>query len=205
MIILRYSIGLYIYIYIVYRSWASCNWATYPEAIFINIYTLVYFSSKVIVLVIKSHDKYQSLNLIWLAHAEKASSGNRSVLVHYRSYWREWRSLVTPWACCIKEGIEPWKSQRWLFTSHVQHPHPCTRCIGGQVAHFARPFESRPADPIRREVYRQLAAISGSSSSAGWVAPIATLPVTPPPLERGTEEGTLQSVPKRKGKRRIKC
>ena len=21
---------------------------------------------------------------------------------------------------CIKEGIEPWKSQRWLFTYHVQ-------------------------------------------------------------------------------------
>ena len=113
-------IYLYIYIHIGYRSWASCNWATYPEAIFVKIYTLVYFSSKVIVLVIKSHDKYQRLILIGLAHAEKANSGNRSVLVHYRSYWREWRPLGTPWACCIKEGIEPWKSQRWLFTSHVQ-------------------------------------------------------------------------------------
>ena len=84
-------------------------------------------------------------------------------------------------------------------------PTPCTRCIGGQVARFARPFENRPADPIRREVYRQLAAVSGASFSSGWVAPIATLPVTPPPLERGTEEGTLQSVSKRKGKRRMKC
>ena len=46
-----------------------------------------------------------------------------------------------------------------------------TRCIGAQVARFARPFESRPADPIRREVYRQLAAVSGSASSSGWVAP----------------------------------
>ena len=73
-----------------------------------------------IVLIIKSHDKYQSLILIGLARAEKTSSGNQSVLVHYRSYWRGWRPLVTPWACCIKEGIEPWKSQRWLFTSHVQ-------------------------------------------------------------------------------------
>ena len=81
---------IYLYIYNVYLSWASCNWATYPEAILVNIYTLVYFSSKVIVLKIKSHDKYQSLILIGLARAEKASSGNRSVLVHYRSYWREW-------------------------------------------------------------------------------------------------------------------
>ena len=111
---------VYLYIYFFYRSWSSCNWAAYPEAILVNICTLVYFSSKVIVLIIKSHDKYQSLILIGLARAEMASSGNRSVLVHYRSYWREWRPLVTPWACCINEGIEPWKSQRWLFTSHVQ-------------------------------------------------------------------------------------
>ena len=111
---------VYLYIFIFYRSWPSCNWATYPEAILVNICTLVYFSSKVIVLIIKSHDKYQSLILIGLAHAEKASSGIQSILFHYRSYWREWRPLVTPWACCIKEGIEPWKTQRWLFTSHVQ-------------------------------------------------------------------------------------
>ena len=97
-----------------------CNWATYPEAILVKMYTLVYFSSKVIVLTIKSHDEYRSLILIGLAHAGKASSGNRSVLIHYRSYWREWRPLVTPWACCIKEGIEPWKSQKRLFPSHAQ-------------------------------------------------------------------------------------
>ena len=108
---------IYLYIYNVYRSWASCNWATYPEAILVNIYTLGYFSSKVIVLIIKSHDKYQSLILIGLACAEKARSRIQTILFHYRSYWREWRPLVTPWACCIKEGIEPWKSRRWLFTS----------------------------------------------------------------------------------------
>ena len=67
---------IYLYIYNVYRSWASCSWATYPEAILVKIYTLVYFSSKMIVLVIKSHDKYQSLILIGLARAEKANSGN---------------------------------------------------------------------------------------------------------------------------------
>ena len=79
---------VYLYIYNVYLSWASCNWATYPEDILVKIYTLVYFSSKVILLMIKSHDKYQSLILIGLAHAEKASSGNRSIFVHFRSYWR---------------------------------------------------------------------------------------------------------------------
>ena len=108
---------VYLYIFTFYRSWPSCNWATYPSVI---LCTLVYFSSKVIVLIIKSHDKYQSLILIGLARAEKASSGIQSILFHYRSYWREWRPLVSPWACCIKEGIELWKSQRWLFTSHVQ-------------------------------------------------------------------------------------
>ena len=81
---------VYLYIFTFYRSWPSCSWATYPTDIFVNMYTLVYFSSKVIVFMIKSHDKYQSLILIGLAHAGKAYSGNRSVLVHYRSYWREW-------------------------------------------------------------------------------------------------------------------
>ena len=81
---------VYLYIYLFYRSWSFCNSATYPEAILVKICTLVYFSSKVIILIIKSHDKYQSLILIGLASAEKASSRNRSVLVHYRSYWREW-------------------------------------------------------------------------------------------------------------------
>ena len=68
---------------------------------------------------IKSHDKYQSHILVGLAHAEKANLGNRSIFVHNRSYWREWRPLVTPWADCIKEGIEPWKCQKRPFLSHV--------------------------------------------------------------------------------------
>ena len=42
---------VYLYIFILYRSWPSCSWATYPEAILVNIYTLVYFSSKAIVLI----------------------------------------------------------------------------------------------------------------------------------------------------------
>ena len=81
---------VYLYISTFYRSWLSCSWATYPADIFIKIYTLVYFYPKVMVLIIKSHDEYQSIILIGLTHAEKASSGNRYILVHYRSYWREW-------------------------------------------------------------------------------------------------------------------
>ena len=62
---------VYLYIYLFYHSWSSCNWAAYPEVISVNIYTLVYFSSNMIVLIIKSHDKYQSIILIGLAHAKR--------------------------------------------------------------------------------------------------------------------------------------
>ena len=80
---------------------------------------------------------------------------------------------------------------------------PRTRCVGSQVARFAGPFESRPADPIRREVFRQLAVSSNTASSSGWVAPIATLAVTPPPLKRGLEESASLKLPlPPKGKRR---
>ena len=111
---------IYLYIYNVYRSWASCNLATCPAYIFIKTYTLVYFSPKVIALIIKSHDEYQSIILIGLTQAERANSENQSIFVHNRSYWRELPPLVTPWTFCIKEGVEPWKSQRWSVTSHVQ-------------------------------------------------------------------------------------
>ena len=81
---------VYLYIFTFYRSWPSCSWATYPADIFIKICTLVYFYPKVIVLIVKSHDKNQSLILIGLTPVEKASSENRSILDHYRSSWREW-------------------------------------------------------------------------------------------------------------------
>ena len=84
---------VYLYIFTFYRSWSSCNWATYPSVIF---YTLVYFSLNWIMLVIRSHDKYQSLILIGLALTGKASSGIQDILFHFRSYWRGWRPLVTP-------------------------------------------------------------------------------------------------------------
>ena len=34
---------VYLYIFIFYRSWSSCNWAAYPEAIFVNICTVLWF------------------------------------------------------------------------------------------------------------------------------------------------------------------
>ena len=107
----------YVYIYTFYCSWSSCNWAIHPSAI---LYTLAYFSLNSIVSVIGIHDKYQSLILIGLALTEKASSRIQSILFYFRSYWRGWRPLVTPWACCIKEGIEPRIFQKRFIPSHAQ-------------------------------------------------------------------------------------
>ena len=117
MIISRYSMISYIYIYTFYRSWSSCTWAIYPRAI---LYTLAYFSLNSVILVIRIHDKYQSLILIGLALTEKASSRIQYILFHFRSYWRGWRPLVNPLAGRIKEGIEPRISQKWFFPSHAQ-------------------------------------------------------------------------------------
>ena len=63
-------------------------------------------------------------------------------------------------------------------------PAPRTRCLGSSVARFAKPFESRPADTVRQELFKQLATQPGQS---GWIAPTATLSATPRPLERATE------------------
>ena len=103
-----------------YRFWVSYDWASYPEAFSVKTYTLVYFSSKASLLMIRSHDKYQSIVLIGLAHVERAYSKIRSISVHNPPNWRELRPLVTPWAWCIKEGIEPWRGQMRFNPSHVQ-------------------------------------------------------------------------------------
>ena len=124
---------VYLYTFTFYRSWPSCNWATYPSVI---LYTLFYFSLNWIVSVIRSHDKYQSLILIRLALTGKASSGIQYILVHYRSYWRELRPLVTPWADCIKEGIEPWKSQKRFSPSHAQVSLPLCSSLSSSPVLF---------------------------------------------------------------------
>ena len=62
----------YIYLYIgySYRLRLSCEWASYPGAFVGKSYTLVYFSSKASLLMIKIHNKYQSIYLVRLAHVE---------------------------------------------------------------------------------------------------------------------------------------
>ena len=112
---------VYLYIFTFYRSWPSCNWATYPSVI---LYTLVYFSLNWIVSVIRIHDKYQSLILIGLSLTGKASSRIQCILLHFRSYWRGWQPLVTPWARCVKEGIEPRIFQKRFMPSHAQVRFP---------------------------------------------------------------------------------
>ena len=83
-------------------------------------------------------------------------------------------------------------------------PTPRTKGIGDPVARFARPFESHPADPVRQEVFRQLAARPDTASTSGWMTPSSLLPVTPPPLQRGAEERASAVVPcHKKGRRRL--
>ena len=108
---------IYLYIYRLCHCMLSCKWASSLEIFVIKMYTLVYFSSKVILLMIKSHKKNQCINLIGLAHVGKGYSGNRLFLAHNRPYWRELRPLVTPWAWSIKEGTDPWKGQKRALLS----------------------------------------------------------------------------------------
>ena len=86
-------------------------------------------------------------------------------------------------------------------------PAPRTHCIGEGVARFAGPFESRPTDPVRRELFRQLARPSSSPSSAassGWLAPVATLPTSPRPLPDAIEASHSGPKPRPiKGRRRF--
>ena len=85
----RFCEYIYLYIYNSCHLRLSCKWASYPLAFAVKSYTLVYFSSKASLLMIKSHKKYQSIDLIGLALVEKAYAKNRSFLSHNRSYWRE--------------------------------------------------------------------------------------------------------------------
>ena len=55
----------------------------------------------------------------------------------------------------------------FLFLSHYTVPRAA--CLGESGALFSRPFESRPSDPLRREIFRQQAVGGGSC----WFAPSA--------------------------------
>ena len=102
---------IYLYIRKFLRFRLSCKWASFPLAFAVKLHTLVYFSSKASLLMIKSYKKYQSINLIGLAPWEKAYAKYRPFLSHNGPDRRELRPLVTPWTWPIKEGTEPWKGQ----------------------------------------------------------------------------------------------
>ena len=167
-----------------------------------KLYILVYFSPKVMLLVRKSYYKNQCINLIGLALVAKAYSRNRLFLRPNRPYWRELRPLVTPWVRGIKEGTDPWRNEIWALLSQCPAPALHTQCLGGQVARFFKPFEARPADPVRRELYRQLAEKPSIAATSGWVASSEALASTPPPLGPGTEECASRALPTKKGRRR---
>ena len=104
-------------IYIRYRDLLSYRLASCPGVSAIKLYTLVYFSPKVMLLVRKSYYKNQCINLIGLAPVAKAYSRNRLFLRPDRPYWEELRPLVTPWVRSIKEGTDPWRNQIWALLS----------------------------------------------------------------------------------------
>ena len=153
-------------------------------------------------LVRKSYYKNQCINLIGLAPVAKAYSRNRLFLRPNRPYWRELRPLVTPWVRSIKEGTDPWRNQIWALLSQCPAPALRTQCLGGQVARFRRPFEARPTDPVRLELYRQLAEKPSTAATSGWCAPSRALASTPLPLGPGTEECAGRKLPTKKRKRR---
>ena len=106
---------------------------------------------------------------------------------------------------CLAVGLWVWKldSNCCTFLLSPTAPPPRTKVIGKSVARFARPLESRLADPIRREVFRQLAAHPDTASTSGWVTPTSLLPATPLPLQKGVEESSSRPVPpKTKGSKR---
>ena len=86
---------------------------------------------------------------------------------------------MTPWADCIKEGTEPWKSQRWSFTSHVQHPAPGVLAIVS-LALLGTYRADQQTTPERGPQE------AGSSTRLGN-APSATPAATPHPLQRVIE------------------
>ena len=71
-----------------------------------------------------------------------------------------------------------------------------TACLGEEAAFFSRPFEARPADPVRREVFRQ----AGPGTPGAWFAPEAVLQHTPPRLAAGREpsQGPVPRVKRRR-------
>ena len=70
----------------------------------------------------------------------------------------------------------------YLLSPPALAPH--SKCLGQSVARFKRPFESRPADPARRERFLHLVTQPGTS---GVIPAMAAISVTPRPLDRAEE------------------
>ena len=68
-----------------------------------------------------------------------------------------------------------------LYLLSPPAPAPHSKCLGQSVARFKRPFESRPADPARRERFLHLVTQPGTS---GMIPATATISATPRPLDR---------------------
>ena len=69
-------------------------------------------------------------------------------------------------------------------------PAPHSKCLGQSVARFKRPFESRPADPVRREQYHHLVLQSGNS---GVIPATAAITATPRLLDRAERPSSVHS------------
>ena len=125
---------IYLYIYIRCCDLLSYKLASYPGVFAIKLYTLVYFSPKVMLLVRKSYYKNQCINLIGLAPVAKAYSRNRLFLRPNRPCWRELRPLVTPWVRSIKEGTDPWRNQIWALLSQCPGKLPSSLSLSPSLA-----------------------------------------------------------------------
>ena len=68
-----------------------------------------------------------------------------------------------------------------LYLLSPPAPAPRSKCLGQSVARFKRPFESRPADPVRGERFHHLVT---QPSISGIIPATAATSSTPRPLDR---------------------
>ena len=183
----------------------SCKQASFFLAFPIKLCTLVYFVSKDSLLDRKSHNKYQCTNLIGLAPWEKAYMRNRPFSSYNGSGWEELRPLVNPWTWPIKQGIEPSKCEIGFSNLMSKLPHHAPGVSVARSLALLALSKLDQWDPVRREVYRQLAETCIAATTSGWIAPIGYLATTPPPLEQGLEECSLSYLPPVKKGRRKKA
>ena len=144
--------------------------------------------------VIKSHDKYQSLILIGLALTGKANSGIQAILFHFRLYWKGWRPLVTPWACCIKEGVTSPLHESRLHWIHDPNPNQSHRVKPKQTV----PRNNNDTVPRNNNVVRNSDSLSRNPlepiPSTSWYNSNLSIPSASSP--RKTVSAHSHSVPR---------